>query len=226
MIKHIAFIMDGNRRWAKERHIPTLIGHKKGYENIENIVDHALERKIEYVTFWAFSTENWNREKKEVDYLMNLFRDLFAGRMLQKILKKGGKIQVLGDMTAFPKDIQKETQKVLDQSKDNNAITINIALNYGGRAEILHAVQQIVSKGINSTDITEQTIAQYLYTNGQPDPDLIIRTGGEQRLSGYLPWQGIYSELYFTDKYWPEFDEKEFDKALEEFARRERRFGK
>ncbi len=226
MIQHVAFIMDGNRRWAKEKHLPTLIGHKKGYENIEKIVDHALLKGIKHVTFWAFSTENWNREKKEVDYLMNLFRELFAGRMLQKILKKGGKIQVLGDMTAFPEDIQKDTQKVLDQSKDNDAITINIALNYGGRAEILKAVKEIATERLDLSDINEKTFSQYLYTKDQPDPDLLIRTGGEQRLSGYLPWQSIYSELYFTDKYWPEFDEKAFDEALEEFSRRERRFGK
>lgn len=226
MMKHIAFIMDGNRRWAKEHHLPTLIGHKKGYENIEKIVDHALARGIKHITFWAFSTENWNRDKKEVEYLMNLFRELFAGKMLRKIIKKGGKIQVFGDLTRFPHDIQNETQKVLESSKENNAITINIALNYGGRSEILRAVQQIASEKIDSTDITEETITQHLYSNGQPDPDLIVRTGGEQRLSGYLPWQGVYSELYFTNTYWPDFDAVAFDQALEEYARRERRFGK
>lgn len=226
MIQHVALIMDGNRRWAKERGLPSLIGHAKGYGGIERIVLHAKAKGIRYITFWAFSTENWNREQKEVEYLMDLFRKIFRGSMLKRILKHGGKIQILGELDRFPKDIQEECKKVLNASKDNNGITINIALNYGGRAEIARAVQRIISDKIEPADISIDLISQYLYTKDQPDPDLIIRTGGEERLSGYLPWQSVYSELYFIDTYWPDFDEKAFDKALEEYARRERRFGK
>jgi len=226
MIQHIAIIMDGNRRWAKERHLPTLIGHAKGYERIEKIVAHADKLGIKYITFWAFSTENWKRNKEEVAYLLNLFRKVLKGNMLKKMLQNNGKLQVLGDVTAFPDDIQKEINRVLQDSKHNTGITINIALNYGGRMEIINAVKNIISNKIKRTDITESVISQYLYTNSLPDPDLIIRTGGEQRLSGYLPWQSIYSELYFTDEYWPDFGEESFDKALQEYAHRERRFGK
>jgi undecaprenyl diphosphate synthase len=226
MIKHIAFIMDGNRRWAKEKHLPTLIGHDKGINGIEKIVTHAQNLGIPYITFWAFSTENWQRSKDEVTYLLNLFRKLFKGKMLKKLLKNGGKITVIGNLSAFPEDIQKEIFGIIDQSKNNTGIHITIALNYGGREEIVQAVQKIISDKLNKADITVDVFSQYLYTSNQPDPDLIVRTGGSQRLSGYLPWQSIYSELYFTDSYWPDFDEKAFDKAIEEYQNRERRFGK
>lgn len=226
MITHVAFIMDGNRRWARERGLPTFFGHRKGYLSLEKIINHAYDRGIKHLTFWAFSTENWSRDTKEVSYLLNLFRRALKGKMIHKLLRRGGKIQLIGDLSAFPKDIQEESARVEDISKDNSAITINIALNYGGRAEIAHAVKKIISEGINEADITTELISQYLYTNDQPDPDMIIRTGGEKRLSGYLPWQSVYSELYFTKTYWPDFDEKEFDKAIEEFQDRQRRFGK
>jgi undecaprenyl diphosphate synthase len=226
MIQHIAFIMDGNRRWAKEKKLPTLTGHAKGFARIEQVIDHAQSRGIKHVTFYAFSTENWNRDQKEITYLINLFRKLFAGRLVKKLLKKGGKITILGDMSAFPTDLQDSTKKLIEDSKDNTGMHINIALNYGGRAEIVQAVQQIISKEIKSTDITADLISQHLYTKNQPDPDLIVRTSGEHRLSGYLPWQSVYSELYFPEVYWPDFDTKELDKALEEYEKRQRRFGK
>jgi undecaprenyl diphosphate synthase len=158
--------------------------------------------------------------------LMKLFRYALKGDLMKKIIKKGGKITVLGDLIAFPEDIRKGITKIVEESKGNTGIQINIALNYGGREEILQAVQQIVSNKVDKIDITEELFSQYFYTKNQPDPDLIIRTGGSFRLSGYLPWQSVYSELYFTDTYWPDFDEKAFDKALEEYRRRERRFGK
>ena len=226
MIKHIAFIMDGNRRWAKEKGLPTLIGHAKGYQRVEPLVTYAQKLGIKHITFWAFSTENWKRDKKEVTYLMNLFRDMFKGNLLKKLVKNGGRIVVLGDVNPFPQDIQENIKRVVEESKNNTSIIINIGLNYGGRAEILHAMQKIIQDKKNIDDITENTVSEYLYTNGQPDPDLIVRTGGEQRLSGFLPWQGVYSELYFPEVYWPDFTEKELDKALEEFAGRGRRFGK
>ena len=225
MLQHVALIMDGNRRWAKEKKLRALLGHQKGYGRIEKIVDHAEKYGIAYITFWAFSTENWKRSKEEVSYLMDLFREVLKGDSLKRLIDKGGKIVILGNITRFPLDIQKEIERVVAVSKHNTGIQVNIALNYGGREEIVHAVQQIVSDNVKQYEITGDLISQYLYTNGQPDPDLIIRTGGAQRLSGYLPWQSIYSELYFTETYWPDFDEKEFDKAIEEFERRERRFG-
>ncbi len=225
MLQHVALIMDGNRRWAKEKKLRALLGHQKGYGQIEKIVDHAEKYGIAYITFWAFSTENWKRSKEEVSYLMDLFREVLKGDSLKRLIDKGGKIVILGNITRFPLDIQKEIERVVAVSKHNTGIQVNIALNYGGREEIVHAVQQIVSDSVKQYEITGDLISQYLYTNGQPDPDLIIRTGGAQRLSGYLPWQSIYSELYFTETYWPDFDEKEFDKAIEEFERRERRFG-
>jgi len=226
MLQHVALIMDGNRRWAKEKKLPTLFGHQKGYKQIEKIVESAQLHHIQYVTFWAFSTENWKRSEEEVSYLMGLFRKALRGNLFRKLIAKGGKIVVLGDLEAFPKDIREEIAKIVEESKDNIGIQVNIALNYGGREELVHAVQQIVSKNICKTDVTGDLISQYLYTKDQPDPDLIIRTGGAQRLSGYLPWQSIYSELYFTETYWPDFGEKEFDKAIAVYENRERRFGR
>lgn len=226
MIQHVALIMDGNRRWAREKHLPTLIGHDRGINRIEKIVTHAQNLGIPYITFWAFSTENWNRNRDEVLYLLNLFRKLFKGKMLKKILKNNGKVRVIGNLIAFPEDIREEIKNIVEISKNNTGIQITIALNYGGRDEIVHAVQQIISDKVDKISITTDLISQYLYTKNQPDPDLIIRTGGAQRLSGYLPWQSVYSELYFTDSYWPDFDERAFDKAVHEYEQRERRFGK
>lgn len=226
MLQHVALIMDGNRRWAKERNLPAFAGHQKGYQQIEKIVTRAQELGITYITFWAFSTENWKRSEDEVSYLLNLFRKVLKGNLFKKLMKKGGRITVLGNVKAFPDDIQKDIAKVIKESKNNNAININIALNYGGREEILHAIRQIVANQIKEEEVSEELFANYLYTAGQPDPDLIIRTGGSMRLSGYLPWQSIYSELYFVDTYWPDFGVDGFDRAIEEFENRERRFGK
>ncbi len=226
MIQHVALIMDGNRRWAEEKKLRSLLGHHKGYRQIEKIVDRANKYGIPYITFWAFSTENWKRSDEEVAYLMELFRKALKGNLFKKVMDKGGKIVVLGNLKAFPEDIRTEIIKAVEESRNNTGIQVNIALNYGGREEIVQAVQKIVSDKIKQYEITGDLISQYLYTKNQPDPDLIIRTGGAQRLSGYLPWQSIYSELYFTDTYWPDFEAEEFDKAIEEYKRRERRFGK
>lgn len=226
MIQHIALIMDGNRRWAKEKKLPVFLGHQKGYQQIEKIVNRADEIGIKYITFWAFSTENWERSQAEVMYLLNLFRKVLKGKLLDKLIKKNGKIFVLGNISAFPEDLQKEIARVMEESKKNTGIQVNIALNYGGREEIVQAVQKIVTDKIDQKEITEDLFSQYIYTKNQPDPDLIIRTGGAMRLSGYLPWQGVYSELYFTEAYWPDFGVHEFDEAIAEYERRERRFGK
>lgn len=226
MINHVAIIMDGNRRWAKANNLPVFAGHQKGYQQIEKIVDRAKKLGIKYVTFWAFSTENWNRSEKEITYLMNLFRKVLKGHLFRKLVKNGGKICILGNLIAFPEDIRKEVLEIVKLSRNNAAIHINIGLNYGGREEILQAVQKIVSKSNINPVITEEIFSQYLYTQNQPDPDLIIRTGGANRLSGFLPWQSVYSELYFTKIYWPDFNEESFDKAIATYEKRERRFGK
>ncbi len=218
--------MDGNRRWAKEKGLPGLTGHAKGYQRIEPLVAHAQKIGITHVTFWAFSTENWKRDEKEIVYLMNLFRKVFKSNILHNLIKKGGRIVILGDIEPFPEDIKENIKKVIADSQDNTKIVINIGLNYGGRAEILHAVQKMVQNNEDVSALTEERFSEYLYSQGQPAPDLIIRTGGEQRLSGFLAWQSIYSELYFPPIYWPDFTPKELDKAVEEFSHRQRRFGK
>jgi len=224
--KHIAFIMDGNRRWARAHKFRLLRGHNSGAERIETIVEAAAKKKIPFVTFWAFSTENWNREKDEVAMLMKVFRSVLSGQMANRLIKNGVKLQVIGNFTKFPKDIVEGLEKLMAASRDNKRITATIAINYGGREEILKAVREVVKLSRVSRVLYEDTLASFLYTKDLPDPDMIVRTGGEQRLSGFLPWQAVYSELYFTDTYWPDFDEKEFEKALEEFNRRQRRFGK
>lgn len=220
---HVGFIMDGNRRWAKEHRMVVALGHERGGERIERIVEYAAKKGVKVVTFWAFSTENWNRGKLEIEILFRIFRNFLKSEMVARLIRNGVKLQIIGEYKAFPNDIVTGLEKLLTDSRDNTRITAIIALNYGGRAEIIRAVNALLKV---KEEIDEQTFSHYLYTAGQPDPDLIIRTGGEQRLSGFLPWQGVYSELYFTDVYWPDFDEKEFDKALEVYAGRERRFGK
>lgn len=221
--KHVAFILDGNRRWARERKLPTLIGHKKGYEAIEPIIDHAISLGIPFLTFWAFSTENWKREKNEVAYLLDIFRMLLK-KDLKTLRQKGVRVLIIGELESFPEDIIKESKKIIEDTKENKKITVTIGLSYGGRAEIINAVNNIIHDQVK--DVNEQIFSNYLYTRGCPDPDLIIRTGGEQRLSGFLPWQSVYSELYFMKTYWPDFTPEKFDEALEEYIKRQRRFGK
>lgn len=225
---HIAFIMDGNRRWARERHLPLLFGHKKGAGRIEPLVSYAAKRGIGFVTFWAFSSENWKRGEKEVGFLMRVFRDFIKSSVVNRMMEKGVRVRVIGDIEFFPEDIVKGVREIIEKSKDNTAITVTFALNYGGRGEILRAVSKIIESEIRNqkSEIKEEEFGSYLYAKDLPDPDMIIRTGGEQRLSGFMPWQSVYSELYFTEMYWPDFDEKAFGEALEEYARRERRFGK
>ncbi len=221
---HIAFIMDGNRRWAKKRLLPTLFGHKEGAKRIEPLVKYAKEKGVKYLTFWAFSTENWKRDKEEVEYLLNLFREVLKDPMMDRLHDEGVQIRVMGDITAFPEDISQIVEDLVEKTKDNNTCVVVLALNYGGRAEILKAVNSLLKDNVK--EVTSEIFESYLDTTGIPDPDMIVRTGGEKRLSGYLPWQAIYSELYFCDTYWPDFTEEEFDKVLSEYSERERRFGK
>lgn len=225
--QHIGIIMDGNRRWAKEHHLSTIVGHKQGYNTLVKIADYCLKRGIKMLTVYAFSTENWKRSKHEVKFLLGLLKWALRNE-IKDLNKKNIKIQVLGKIDKFSKDIQALIREAIETTKHNTRGVLNLALNYGGRAEIVEATRKIVKlyNKVSPLKIDENLISKYLYTNGEPDPDLIIRTSGELRMSNFLLWQGAYSELYFTDKKWPEFTEKDFDKAIEEYNRRKRRFGK
>ena len=221
---HIAFIMDGNRRWAKQHKLSLFFGHENGAKRLEPLVEEGLEKGISHMTFWAFSTENWQRPDKEVRDILEVFRRALKDPMVKRLQEKKVRVNVIGDLTPFPEDIKQDVLKILEDSKNNDRMTVNIALNYGGRAEILKAVQTLLDS--KQTSVTEEAFSGLLYTAGQPDPDFIIRTGGERRLSGYLPWQAVYAELYFTPTLWPDFTPEELEKALEDFENRQRRFGK
>lgn len=233
--KHIALIMDGNRRWARQHKMEVIQGHDYvANKVIEPLVDHCIKRGVAYLTLWAFSTENWQRDPYEVEGLMNIFRGGFH-QSAKRLSEKGVRLNVIGDMTRFPKDIQKNAAEWLEMSKENKKITVTFALNYGGRDEILRAVRKMLVENKEQIAdekadlhklVTAEKLSNYLDTNGLPDPDLLIRPGGEQRLSGFLTWQAIYAEFYFTDVLMPEFGPAELDKALDEYAQRARRFGK
>ena len=222
--EHVAIIMDGNRRWAKERGLPTLMGHKKGADMVKKIIEHAGNLGVRVVTVFAFSTENWSRSADEVDYLMNLFVEWIDG-YLPEIMSKGICFRFIGKEDGLSDKVVARLKKAVDETKDNSKLTFNLALNYGGRDELVRAVKKIADRG-EAAEISEEMISANLDTAGLPDPDLIIRTSGEQRLSGFLLWQSAYSEMYFPAVYWPDFDEKEIDKAIEEYNHRQRRFGK
>jgi len=223
--KHIGIMIDGNRRWAKEKKLPTFLGHKKGIERVVEMIDYAVVKGIKVLTLYGFSTENWNRPKKEVDYLMDLFVS-FARKYANDFKKKGIQFRHIGELERLPESLQKEIKKAQRLTKDNTKMVLNIALNYGGRDEIVRAIQKIIQKKIPSKKIDEKTVTNYLDTKGLPDVDFIIRTSGEMRLSNFLPFQGTYAELYFPKIHWPDFTKKQFDLAIKEFQRRRRRFGK
>lgn len=224
-LNHVAIIMDGNRRWAKNHGQNPVSGHEYAAKNaIEPIIERCAELKIPYVTFWAFSTENWKRDEAELQKLFEVFRFALSTLAL-KFIQKGAKLRILGDLNKFPTDIAQKSLEMISKSSNNQQITVTFALNYGGRDEILRAVKKIIKDKISPDQINEDLFSSYLDTAGIPDPDLIIRTGGEQRTSGYLPWQAVYSELYFTPVLFPDFSPEEFQKALDSFSVRDRRFG-
>ncbi len=213
--QHVAIMMDGNRRWAKKQGLTNIAGHAYAVDKVvENLIERAGELGVKFLTLWAFSTENWGREKDEVSGLMNLFRKALVTKV-ERFIQKGAKLQMIGDISRFAPDIQEGMKKAMETSAGNTKITVTFALNYGGRDEIKRAIEK---GGVE--------FEKYLDTAGMPDPDLIIRTGGEQRTSGFLMWSGAYSELYFTETLFPDFDESELDKAIEEYQKRQRRFGK
>ncbi|MBW7944737.1 di-trans,poly-cis-decaprenylcistransferase [Patescibacteria group bacterium] len=228
--QHIALIMDGNRRWARQHKLVALKGHEYvSNQMIEPLAEQCIKRGVKYLTLWAFSTENWQREKTEVEGLMQIFRTGLQ-RNGEKLHKMGIRLKAIGDLGHFPQDIQDGMAHWIKETEKNDRLTITFALNYGGRDEILRAVHKLVQdysiEQLRQKPLTQEEFSKYLDTAGTPDPDLIIRPGGELRLSGYLPWQGVYAELYFTEVLMPDFTKDELDKAIEEFARRKRNFGK
>ena len=228
MPKHIAIIMDGNRRWAKEKGLDTKLGHKAGAETLEKIASYANKIGLKYLTVYAFSTENWKRTKEEVGALMILLKT-YLDKFLNKESLRNIKIRVLGDIENIDKSLKESIEKIVEKSKNNTGLTLNIAFNYGGRAEIVRAVknisEKVSQKELSIENINEELVANNLYTNGEPDPDLLIRPGGELRISNFLLWQLAYTEFLFIDKYWPDFSEQDLLEAIKKFENRNRKFG-
>ena len=224
-LQHLAIIMDGNRRWARARGLDPVKGHEQAAKNaVEPLIERCVELGISYVTFWAFSTENWKRDKEELKGLFDVYR--FAlGSLAIRFIKRGARLRILGDITRFPEDIAKKSLEMISKSSKNHKITVTFALNYGGRDEILRAVKKIINEKIPAEKVDETVFSAHLDTAGIPDPDLIIRTGGEKRLSGYLPWQSVYAELLFTPTLFPDFTPDQLDLAIADFKLRDRRFG-
>jgi undecaprenyl diphosphate synthase len=221
---HVAIIMDGNGRWAAQRGLSRQAGHRAGTENIRRVIEAFGDRGVKYLTLFAFSTENWGRPKKEVDALLRLLGRVI-NREINTLHEKGVRLRHIGRLDPLSPRLQKKVQEAIELTKNNQRMTVNVAFNYGGRAEILDAVRHIVADGLPSERIDEEVFRSYLYTAGLPDPDLIIRTAGELRLSNFLLWQSAYAEYYFTPLYWPDFDAAEVDQALEAYGHRQRRFG-
>ncbi len=228
MPKHIAIIMDGNRRWAKQRGKNASFGHKEGAKTLEKIVRYANKIGLRYITVYAFSTENWKRAEDEVSALMMLLQN-YLDDYSKRADTENIRVKILGDITVLSSGMQKSILRCMERTKDNTGVTFNIALNYGGRDEIIKAVKKIaedVKEGkVNIGDIDEDMISNNLYTKGMPDPDLLIRTSGELRLSNFLPWQVVYSEFLFVDKNWPDFNEEDLNNAIIEYQKRTRKFG-
>lgn len=221
---HVAIIMDGNRRWAEQNHVSRQRGHRAGAENIRRVIETMAMYEVPVLTLFAFSTENWVRPKREVDALIRLIGH-FIDRELEKLHENGVRLRHMGSLDPLSPDLRKRVEEAMELTKDNDRITVNVAFNYGGRAEIVEAVRKIVADGIPEDRIDEALFATYLDTQGLPDVDLVIRTAGEQRLSNFLLWQTSYAEFYMTPVYWPDFGVDEVEKALIEFSQRQRRFG-
>lgn len=220
--KHIGFIIDGNGRWAKERGLTRSMGHKAGMLALKEAIKNSFELGIKFVSIYGFSTENWNRPKDEVNFLFNLFRE-FIKSDFNEIEGKNARLNIMGDYTKFPDDLVKEIEKALEETKNNDGFVLNLGINYGGRDEIVRAVNNIINSGVK--EITKENFNDYLYTKGLPDPDFIVRTSGEQRISNFMLWQNAYSEFYFPKTYWPDFNKKELIKSLLNYQQRNRRFG-
>ena len=223
-IKHVALIMDGNGRWAKQRGLPRVEGHRNGVKRVNEIVDAALEQKLKAVTFYTFSMENWQRPASEVNALMR-FLSTYIKKEMERLHRKNIVFRAIGDLKRLPAGVQKLLKKFEKLTENNTGLILTSALSYGGRAEIVNAIKKMIGEGLKSDDINEKMMGSYLYTNGIPEPDLIIRTSGEMRLSNFLIWQSAYAEFYFTTTLWPDFGKEEFAYAIHEYKSRERRFG-
>jgi undecaprenyl diphosphate synthase len=222
---HIGFIMDGNGRWAQEHGLPRLEGHRAGTENIRRVLQACGECGIKVVTIYAFSTENWHRPTDEVRGLIGILERVLESEV-ENFHREGVRLRHIGDLEGLPDRLRKAVLDAIELTKNNDRLTLNVAFNYGGRAEIVRGVRRMLEDGVRPEDISEELFSHYLYTEGLPDPDLIIRTGGEMRLSNFLIWQSAYAEYYSTATYWPDFDKEELTKALRAYAQRERRFGR
>ena len=223
--RHIAVIMDGNGRWAKKRGMPRLFGHNAGMESLRSVIKACVSFGVKYLTVYAFSTENWGRPQDEVSGLEKLFHEAFTNELLE-LHKQGVRIIHLGQREGIPSDLLKEIDEAVELSKNNERLILSVALNYGSRNELTHAVQRMIADGLKPEEITEQKISEYLFTAGLPDPDLVIRTSGEQRLSNFLLYQSAYAEWEFPETLWPDFGKEELIQAIYEYCKRDRRFGK
>jgi len=221
---HVAIIMDGNGRWAQQRGLPRLAGHRAGTENVRRVVEACGEFGVKILTLYAFSTENWSRPRDEVDGLMGLLSQTID-REVENLRKNGVRLRHLGALEGLPSQLKDKIEQGIAATAAGERLLLNVALNYGGRREIVMAVQRLMVDGLSAEQVTEETLARYLYTAGLPDPDLIIRTAGEMRLSNFLIWQAAYAEFYATPTFWPDFDRQELEKALLSYGRRQRKFG-
>ena len=222
--QHVGVIMDGNGRWARQRGLPRIAGHRAGTENLRQVLRAAVEFGIEILTIYAFSTENWGRPEQEVEGLLSIFRRVID-REVPKLHEEGVRLHHVGRIEGIPADLRQRVQEAIELTKENDRLTLNVAFNYGGRAEIVDAVRQMIADGVSADVVNAEMISSYLCTAGQPDPDLVIRTSGEMRLSNFLIWQAAYAEFYTTPTLWPDFDRGELYEALKDFGRRDRRFG-
>jgi undecaprenyl diphosphate synthase len=222
--RHVAIIMDGNGRWATQRGLPRAAGHRAGVENIRRVIERFTDHGVRYLTLYAFSTENWNRPQTEVRALIRLLR-YFIKRELDNFRKNNVQLRFLGHIETLPEWLQKQVLDAVEVTRENSGLTLNICFSYGGRDDIVMAVRRIAADGLGPGEITEEVIAERLSTGGMPDPDLVVRTAGDHRISNFLLWQGAYAELYFTDAYWPDFGREDVDIALADYGRRKRKFG-
>lgn len=224
MPRHLAIIMDGNGRWAKKRDLPRSEGHRAGTEAAREVVKHCRRCGIEYLTLYTFSRENWSRPREEVSFLFDLLKK-FLKNELSSLMEQDIRLNVLGDISSLPRVTRGVIEQVRSKTAGNNGLVLNLALNYSGRSEIVHACRRLMSEGVDPGQVDEDLFSEYLYTAGQPDPDLVIRTSGEKRLSNYLLYQAAYAEFYFTQTLWPDFAADDLNAAFEDFSRRQRRFG-
>jgi undecaprenyl diphosphate synthase len=222
--KHVAIIMDGNGRWAIKKGLPRVSGHRAGTENLREVIEASVEFGVQYLTIYAFSTENWKRPKDEIQGLMRIFRTMLD-RELMNLHENGVQLRHFGRLDGIDEALKKKVQEAIELTKDNHTLILNIAFNYGGRDEIIQGIKGLILDGHGAEDVTEELFSHYLYTANCPDPDLIIRTSGEYRCSNFLIWQGAYSEWYFTPTYWPDFGREDLYEALDSFNQRDRRYG-